>query len=107
MVRNRAASPQTLLVFDALLEEPDGWHHGYDLSKRTGLPSGTLYPILIRLADRGLLHSRWEPAPQPGRPPRHTYRLTADGLRAARTEAAAAKSRADRPPGRRALPSTS
>ena len=50
MVRNRAASPQTLLVFDALLEEPDGWHHGYDLSKRTGLPSGTLYTTLFRSA---------------------------------------------------------
>jgi PadR family transcriptional regulator, regulatory protein PadR len=90
MVRSRRASPQTLLVFEALLDDPDAWQHGYQLSKRTGLPSGTLYPIMIRLADRGLLDSRWEPPEQSGRPPRHAYRLTADGLRAARTELAAA-----------------
>jgi DNA-binding PadR family transcriptional regulator len=71
------------------LDAPSEWQHGYELSKRTGLPSGTLYPILIRLADRGLLDSRWQPAQQSGRPPCHAYRLTADGLRAARTELAA------------------
>jgi DNA-binding PadR family transcriptional regulator len=90
MVRGRRASPQTLLVFEALLDEPDAWQHGYQLSKKTGLPSGTLYPIVIRLADRGLLDSRWDPPEQVGRPARHAYRLTADGLRAARTEVAAA-----------------
>jgi PadR family transcriptional regulator, regulatory protein PadR len=91
VTRNRSASPQTLRVFGALLDNPDDWRHGYELSKQTGLPSGTLYPILIRLADRGLLDSRWEPPRQPGRPPRHAYRLTADGVRAARTALAAAE----------------
>ncbi len=39
--------------------------------------------ILIRLADQGWLETRWaEPARQ-GRPARHTYRLTAEGSRAA------------------------
>ena len=46
-----------------------------------GLKAGSLYPILIRLADRGLLEARWEePSEQPtGRPPRHLYRLTSSG----------------------------
>lgn len=86
MSNPRAASAQTLRLLRALLDDPAGWHYGYDLGRRTGLASGTLYPILIRLADRGLLESRWEPAARPGRPPRHAYRLAPDGLRAARTE---------------------
>jgi PadR family transcriptional regulator, regulatory protein PadR len=96
MGRVRRASPQTLLVFHALLNDPAAWKHGYLLSKHTGLPSGTLYPILIRLADRGLLDSRWEPAQQAGRPPRHAYRLTPYGLGMARTELAAANKPASR-----------
>ena len=40
----------------------------------------------VRLADRGLLESKWEPAPDPGRPPRHLYRLTAKGSAYARSE---------------------
>ena len=47
---------------------------------QTGLKAGSLYPILVRLADRGLLEATWEdPLPQ-GRPPRHLYRLTPAGL---------------------------
>ncbi len=41
-------SPQTLRVFEALLEEPAAWRYGYDLSHETELKSGTLYPILMR-----------------------------------------------------------
>lgn len=55
------------------------WRHGYDLMEETGIKSGTLYPLLIRLADDGLLESQWcEPVP-PARVPRHAYRLTAKG----------------------------
>jgi DNA-binding PadR family transcriptional regulator len=71
-------SLQTRAVLSALLEKPLSWRHGYDLSKATGLKSGTLYPLLIRLSDQGLLDSKWEEA-EPGRPPRHAYRLTASG----------------------------
>ncbi|MGO9957041.1 MAG: helix-turn-helix transcriptional regulator [Solirubrobacteraceae bacterium] len=42
-----------------------------------------LYPILMRLSDRGLLESGWEPDAPLGRPPRHLHRLTAAGLAAA------------------------
>jgi DNA-binding PadR family transcriptional regulator len=76
-------SPQTVRVLDALLEAPKAWRYGYDLSRDTGLKSGTLYPILMRLADHALVETSWATG-DPGRPPRHLYRLTADGLRAAR-----------------------
>jgi PadR family transcriptional regulator, regulatory protein PadR len=74
-------SAQTLSVLAALSEQPSDWQHGYALAKQTGLKSGTLYPILIRLADRGLVEACWQDEPQPGRPRRHLYRLTAAGTR--------------------------
>jgi PadR family transcriptional regulator, regulatory protein PadR len=48
--------------------------------RETGLRSGTLYPLLVRLSEQGLLEARWEEAVRPGLPPRHVYRLTARGL---------------------------
>ena len=72
-------SPQTLQILDAFLQDPTDWKYGYDLSRNTGLRSGTLYPILMRLADRKLLDTTWEAA-EMGKPPRHLYRLTPDGL---------------------------
>ena len=83
MVSPLRLSPQTLQVLDAFLEAPKDWKYGYDISRDTGLKSGTLYPILMRLADRKLLETSWETT-EPGKPPRHLYRLTASGLRFAR-----------------------
>jgi PadR family transcriptional regulator, regulatory protein PadR len=79
----REFSPQTLSVLAVLCQQPSEWRHGYALASQTGLKSGTLYPILIRLADRGLVEACWQEEPQPGRPRRHLYRLTADGLASA------------------------
>jgi DNA-binding PadR family transcriptional regulator len=76
-------SAQTLSVLAALCGQPSEWQHGYALAKLTGLKSGTLYPILIRLSDRGLVEARWQDEPQPGRPRRHLYRLTSAGLASA------------------------
>jgi DNA-binding PadR family transcriptional regulator len=76
-------SAQTIQVLSVFLQAPKGWRYGYDISRDTGLKSGTLYPILMRLADGGFLGTRWE-STEPGKPPRHTYRLTPQGLRAAR-----------------------
>ncbi|QRN55731.1 PadR family transcriptional regulator [Dyella caseinilytica] len=75
----RAPSTQTRKLLVALLSQRAQWQHGYDLSEQTGLPSGTLYPILMRLSDRGMVESKWEPSPHQGRPPRKLYRLTAEG----------------------------
>jgi DNA-binding PadR family transcriptional regulator len=86
---NLRLSPQTLLVLEAFLEQAEEWKYGYDLSRNTGLKSGTLYPILMRMAERKLLETSWI-AGEPGRPPRHMYRFTPDGLRFARQHAMSA-----------------
>ena len=86
MTLTRKCSRQTLALLAALMEQPRTWQHGYELSKATNLKSGTLYPILIRLSDLGFLDSRWKDAERPGRPPRHVYRLTANGLALAREQ---------------------
>lgn len=84
MDRMRRPSAQAASVLLALANSSARWRFGYDLCKETGLKSGSMYPILMRLADRGLLETRWEsPAPE-GRPARHMYRLTSAGREAAR-----------------------
>jgi PadR family transcriptional regulator, regulatory protein PadR len=85
-VRNREFSAQTLAVLMTLCAQPRSWHHGYEVARKTGLKSGTLYPIFIRLADRGLLEARWEESQPNGRPRRHLYRLTSEGLAVSRQE---------------------
>ena len=64
----------------ALAETPAGWRYGYELSRQLGIKAGSMYTILMRLSDRGLLETAWEADPPPGRPPRHLYRLTDAGL---------------------------
>jgi DNA-binding PadR family transcriptional regulator len=66
-------------VLCALAVDPARRRYGYELGQEVGLKAGSLYPILIRLADRGLLEASWETDPPPGRPPRHLYRLTGAG----------------------------
>ena len=97
----RIFSVQTLTVLAVLCAEPARWRHGYEIAKETGLKSGTLYPILVRLADRGLLEASWEDEQPAGRPRRHLYRLTADGL--AEANSALAQAKAHRRAGRRVV----
>ena len=62
-----------------------GVRHGFDILDATGLQSGTVYPILRRLEDAGLVRSRWEAvqrARDAGRPPRRYYELTGAGAHA-------------------------
>jgi DNA-binding IclR family transcriptional regulator len=75
-------SLQTLRVLDAFLEDPTRPLAGADVHKRSGLASGTLYPILLRLEAAGWLASRWETVDPSsvGRPRRRLYRLTPGGL---------------------------
>ncbi|HEY6389360.1 MAG TPA: PadR family transcriptional regulator [Candidatus Acidoferrum sp.] len=86
-------SKQTLMVLDALLTRPGQWQHGYSLSQNTSIPSGTLYPILMRLEKLQWLETRWEEAKTPGRPPRHLYRLSGTAREWAREEIRAARER--------------
>jgi len=83
-------SPETRLVLEKFVERPTDWRYGYELSRVTGLKSGTLYPILMRLENYTLLEARWV-ATEDGVPPRHTYRLTPNGLEYARTHLAEAR----------------
>jgi DNA-binding PadR family transcriptional regulator len=93
MARLPNTSPQTLRVLQALLEEPAAWRYGYALSRWTGLASGTLYPLLMRLAEQGWLETRWVEPDRRGQPPRHTYRLTSEGARAAASQLADAEAK--------------
>jgi PadR family transcriptional regulator, regulatory protein PadR len=86
---SRALSKPARTLLAALLEAQSRWTHGYDLAVSTGLKSGTLYPLLIRLDAQGYLESEWQPPATSGRPPRHAYRLTAAGKRLAQEEAVA------------------
>ena len=79
MRRSRKHSQQTRAVLAELASEPSRDRYGYELAQATGLASGTLYPILMRLEDRGFLEARWELSE---RRPRHVYRLTGAGLEA-------------------------
>ena len=101
MARRAEFSVQTLSVLAALCADPREWRHGYGIAKDTGLKSGSLYPILIRLADRGLVEARWEEEQPAGRPRRHLYRLTTEGLASARTALAAVPVQAGGRDGRR------
>ncbi|MGA3155531.1 MAG: PadR family transcriptional regulator [Streptosporangiaceae bacterium] len=94
MASEREFSAQTLAVLAALCSEASAWRHGYDLARQTGLKSGTLYPILLRLSDRGLVEACWEDIQPAGRPRRHLYRLTSDGLARAEAELARANTAA-------------
>ena len=91
MSRRTTFSAQTIAVFAALADEPAAWRHGYDLAQQTGLKSGTLYPILVRLADRQIVEARWEEGEPAGRPRRHLYRLTSEGFEVATAALSAAK----------------
>jgi DNA-binding PadR family transcriptional regulator len=77
-------------VLRAFLADPAKPRYGYDLMKASGLPSGTLYPMLGRLEEQGLVSSAWEPTGADGRPPRRYYQLTDEGLETGRQELARA-----------------
>jgi PadR family transcriptional regulator PadR len=80
MARKRLPSKQMRILLDALSAQRQAWRHGYDLRKETGLSTGTLYPLLMRMTDQGLVEAEWRAPAQPGRPARHVYRLTVAGF---------------------------
>ena len=85
MTRTRRPSAQTAAVLLSLADQPTEWRYGYGLCQELEIKAGSMYPILIRLADRGLLETSWETETPSGRPPRHLYRLTGTGLALAAT----------------------
>jgi DNA-binding PadR family transcriptional regulator len=85
----------------ALAETPAAWRYGYELCRQLDIKPGSMYPILMRLADRGLLETTWDTGVPAGRPPRHLYRLTGSGRALATELAAATTAPASRRPGLR------
>jgi hypothetical protein len=71
----------TLKVFKVLLDDPAGRHYGLEVGKTAGLPSGSIYPLLMRLEQAGWLTSDWEDVDPKaaGRPRRRLYQLTGRG----------------------------
>ena len=70
---------QTALILQALAS---GSRHGFQIMEASGLPSGTVYPVLRRLEHEAVLESEWEDqedAQEAGRRRRRTYRLTGSG----------------------------
>jgi PadR family transcriptional regulator, regulatory protein PadR len=84
MSRSRALSSHARKVLAVLLESLGEWSHGYELARLADVKSGTLYPLLIRLQAQGYLEAEWQQPLGRGRPPRHAYRLTANGVQFAR-----------------------
>ena len=62
-----------------------GRAYGFDIMEHTGLPSGTVYPLLRRFESSGLVRSGWE-TPEEAfgdrRPQRRNYELTDRGREA-------------------------
>ena len=86
-------SRETLRLLAFFIGAQSAWCYGYELSRETGLKSGTLYPILMRLEKYKLLEARWVNT-EDGVPPRHTYRLTLEGMALAKSKLAAAEPKA-------------
>lgn len=73
-------------VLREFLENPMRDHYGLGLMRSTGLKSGTLYPVLEQLLERGWLENFLEDIDEhaEGRPKRRLYRLTGVGETEAR-----------------------
>lgn len=69
----------TALILQAIAS---GRRHGFQIMDVTGLPSGTVYPVLRRLEREQAVESEWEAeaeASAAGRRQRRIYRLTESG----------------------------
>ena len=86
---------QVQVTLRALLAEPDQELYGLELVDATGLPPGTIYPIMARLEEAGWVSSRWEEIDQhlEGRPRRRYYRLSSEGVEQARSALAVGEER--------------
>ena len=76
---------QTLQVLRFLLRDPADGRYGLEISRGSGLPTGSIYPILTRLETAGWITSAWEEIDESkeGRQRRRYYRLTDPGTQRA------------------------
>jgi PadR family transcriptional regulator, regulatory protein PadR len=72
----------TLAVLRVFLDQPDKGLYGLEIGRAAGVRSGSLYPILDRLEQAGLLVGEWEDADPRStrRPRRRYYMLTGQGV---------------------------
>jgi PadR family transcriptional regulator PadR len=89
---------QTLQVLQVLLDDPADQHYGLKISERSGLPTGSIYPILARLEAAEWVISNWEDLDESaaGRRRRRYYTLTPDGAQRAEQELMRAAARLSR-----------
>jgi len=80
MGRPRHSSRQIDRLLAAFMRDPGQWRYGYELAKDAGIPTGTLYPALLRLADDEYLEDHWELPDDRGGRVRRMYRLTPAGM---------------------------
>ena len=89
--RGPLVTRQTMLILSILMDNAEPVA-GSAMAATSGLASGTLYPILIRLEEAGWIESDWQEASgREAKPRRRLYRLTAYGAHKAREEAMAWK----------------
>lgn len=71
-------TPKMARILKIFLEDPEQPRYGFELMKLTGIPSGSLYPMLARLEEAGwLIRGKEEIDPRAaGRPPRLNYTIT-------------------------------
>lgn len=102
MAENFRITAKVAEVLGVFLEDPTMERYGFELTKATNQPSGTLYPILLRLERAGWLETHWEEVGEKAdRPPRRYYRMTAEGVEAARSHLAVLRERLDQVLGER------
>lgn len=80
-----------LQVFVIMLRNPAGQHYALELSRDAKVSVGTIYSVLARLEQHGLVVGTFEdidPAAA-GRPARRYYTFTPEGRRLAHAEVAA------------------
>jgi DNA-binding PadR family transcriptional regulator len=78
-------------VLKIFLEDPAEPRYGFDLMKRTGMASGSLYPMLAKLEGAGWLTKGKEDIDPraAGRPARTNYMITGAAASTARVQLAA------------------
>lgn len=73
----RLLSDSAAKVLHEFVLQPEQGHYGYAIMTSTGVPAGSLYPILSRFEDLGWLSGSLVPGTN-GRPPRKVYKLNPD-----------------------------
>ena len=85
---NATLSKQGLKILLCFCETKNRSLAGADVLRETGISTGTLYPLLHKLKNQGLLKSEKETGDprELGRPLRTFYSITSDGVRAVERE---------------------